>query len=204
MRRASSTRCGGWARSGCWAFPARCAGGLPPCARMSRPTPNLPTVCSQRRLRTWPGRTRPGPYGPARWRAGYLSPSLGGSMTRAPAPRRSSRRHARSATRSCCGKPWPPTGSWPPSGRGWAGDRLREAVQLPGFTDTPFPYWAPETALAAWYLWRGELDPARDLLNAVIAVSERHGSDESASLTRINLVQVEWRAGNWDAAAAYA
>ena len=28
-----------------------------------------------------------------------------------------------------------------------------------------------------WYLWRGELDPARELLNAVIAVSERHGSD---------------------------
>ena len=59
------------------------------------------------------GRTRPGPYGPARWRAGYLAPSLGGSMTRAPTPRRSSRRHARSATRSCCGKPWPLTGSWP-------------------------------------------------------------------------------------------
>ena len=90
------------------------------------------------------------------------------------------------------------------AGEAGAGDRLREAVQLPGFTDTPFPYWAPEMGLAAWYLWRGELDPARDLLNAVIAVSERHGSDESASLTRINLVQVEWRAGNWDAAAAYA
>ena len=45
-----------------------------------------------------------------------------------------------------------------------AGDRLREAVRLPGLADTPNPYQAPETLLAMWYLWRGELDPARDLL----------------------------------------
>jgi len=80
------------------------------------------------------------------------------------------------------------------AGEHGVGDRLREAVQLPGFTDTPFPYWAPETVLAAWYLWRGELDPARDLLNAVIAGSERHGSDESAGLTRINLRPASWTA----------
>ena len=30
------------------------------------------------------------------------------------------------------------------AGEAGAGDRLREAVRLPGFTDTPFPYWAPE------------------------------------------------------------
>ncbi len=58
--------------------------------------------------------------------------------------------------------------------------------------------------LARWYLWHGGLDPARDLLNAVIAVSERHGSDESAGKARINLTQLEWHAGNWDAAAAHA
>jgi DNA-binding CsgD family transcriptional regulator len=90
------------------------------------------------------------------------------------------------------------------AGEAEAGDRLREAVKLPGFADTPFPYWAPEMSLALWYLWRGELDPARDLLNAVIAVAERHGSDESAGKARINLIQVEWHAGNWDAAAAHA
>ena len=68
----------------------------------------------------------------------------------------------------------------------------------------PVPYWSPENALAVWYLWRGEVDPARELLNAVVTVSERHGSDFSAAWARINLVQVEWRAGNWDAAAACA
>ena len=85
-----------------------------------------------------------------------------------------------------------------------AGERLRAAVQLPGFTDTPFPYDAPERALAMWHLWRGELGPARHLLQAVITAAERHGSDESAEGARIYLVDVEWRAGNWDAAAAYA
>ena len=59
-------------------------------------------------------------------------------------------------------------------------------------------------SLARWYLWRGELDPARELLNAVIVVSERHGSDESAAYARINLTQLEWHAGHWDAAAAHA
>ena len=31
------------------------------------------------------------------------------------------------------------------AGEAGAGDRLREAVRLPGFTDTPSPYGAPET-----------------------------------------------------------
>jgi DNA-binding CsgD family transcriptional regulator len=68
----------------------------------------------------------------------------------------------------------------------------------------PFPYAAPETNLAMWCLWRGELDPARDLLNAVITVAERHGSDQSATSTLLHLVEVEWRAGNWAAATAHA
>jgi hypothetical protein len=55
-----------------------------------------------------------------------------------------------------------------------------------------------------WYLWRGELDPARDLLTAVITVAERHGSDEAANSTRLHLTEVEWRAGDWDAAASHA
>jgi DNA-binding CsgD family transcriptional regulator len=87
------------------------------------------------------------------------------------------------------------------AGEAGAGDRLREAVRLPGFSDTQNPAWAPEMGLARWYTWRGELDPARDLLNTVIAVSERRGLDESAEIARINLIQVEWHAGHWDAAA---
>ena len=85
-----------------------------------------------------------------------------------------------------------------------AGDQLREAVRLPGFTDTPFPYDAPETVLAFWHLWRGELDPARHLMNAVLEVAERQGSPETTEGIKGHLVEVEWRAGNWDTAAAYA
>jgi hypothetical protein len=85
-----------------------------------------------------------------------------------------------------------------------AGDQLRKAVRLPGFTDTPHPYDSPERILAGWHLWRGELAPARDLLNTVMAVAERHGSQDGSDMTRIHLVEVEWRAGNWDAATAYA
>ncbi len=89
------------------------------------------------------------------------------------------------------------------AGEAGAGDRLREAVRLPGLSSTPFPYFAPENVLAVWYLWRGELDPARDLLNVVVTVSEQHGSDTSAAYVRILLAHVEWRAGEWDAAAAH-
>ena len=90
------------------------------------------------------------------------------------------------------------------AGEADVGDRLREAVRLPGFIDTPIPYVAPEMKLALWYLWRGEADRARDLLNAVITVAERHGSDENIHGARLHLAEVEWRAGNWDAAAAHA
>ena len=56
------------------------------------------------------------------------------------------------------------------AGEADAGDRLREAMRLAGFTATASAYETPETMLAMWYLWRGELDPARVLLNAEIAV----------------------------------
>jgi DNA-binding CsgD family transcriptional regulator len=89
------------------------------------------------------------------------------------------------------------------AGEAGAGGRLREAAELPGFAETPHPYTSPETMLANWYVWRGELDPARDLLNAVIGVAGRHGSDDG-DLALLHLMEVEWRAGNWDAAAAHA
>ena len=76
-----------------------------------------------------------------------------------------------------------------------AGDQLREAVRLPGFTDMPFPYEAPETPLAFWHLWRGELDPARDLLKAVLDVAEQQGSPESAEAIK----SISWR---WSGARA--
>jgi DNA-binding CsgD family transcriptional regulator len=85
-----------------------------------------------------------------------------------------------------------------------AGERLREAVRLPGFADTPFPSDSPEARLALWYLCRGEVDPARDLLQAQIEISQRRGLDEDVIDAEGHLVEVEWRAGRWDAATRYA
>ena len=85
-----------------------------------------------------------------------------------------------------------------------AGEQLREAVRLPGFADTPSPADSPEARLALWYLCRGEVDPARDLLQAQIEASRRRGLDEDVIDAEGHLVEVEWRAGRWDAAAKYA
>jgi len=85
-----------------------------------------------------------------------------------------------------------------------AGDQLRAAAQLPGLADMPFPAIGPEATLALWHLWRGETDPARDLLHAVIHVSRQRGVEQSVLTAEGYLVQVEWRAGRWDSAAALA
>jgi DNA-binding CsgD family transcriptional regulator len=90
------------------------------------------------------------------------------------------------------------------AGEADAGDRLRAATRLPGFAGTQNLYEAPETILGLRHLHRGELDPARDLLQAVINLAEEKGLDESADGGRAHLVEVEWRAGNWDLASTYA
>ncbi|HTT55272.1 MAG TPA: LuxR C-terminal-related transcriptional regulator [Streptosporangiaceae bacterium] len=68
----------------------------------------------------------------------------------------------------------------------------------------PFPVMGPEGLLALWHLWRGEVDPARDLLHAVIEISRQRGLDESAVWAEGYLTQVEWQVGRWDMAAAHA
>jgi DNA-binding CsgD family transcriptional regulator len=90
------------------------------------------------------------------------------------------------------------------AGEPGAGDQLRKAVRLPGFTDMPSPSDSPEMVLALWHEVRGELDQARNLLNAAIDVAERQGSQGSNESIRVHLAEVEWLAGNWDAAAAHA
>ena len=85
-----------------------------------------------------------------------------------------------------------------------AGDQLRAAARLPGLADMPVPAIGPEATLALWHLWRGETDPARDLLHTVIDVSRQRGVEESVLTAEGYLVQVEWRAGRWDSAAALA
>lgn len=85
-----------------------------------------------------------------------------------------------------------------------AATRLERAVALPGLASMPFPYYSPETRLAMWHTWRGEVDRARELHQVVLAAAERLGSEESAHGTRLHLVEVEWRAGRWSAAADHA
>ena len=75
------------------------------------------------------------------------------------------------------------------AGEADAGDRLRAAAGLPGFDRHAIPYDAPEMTLALWYLWRGEPDPARDLLNAVIASPS--GMARTQAATRPGLIW--WR-----------
>jgi DNA-binding CsgD family transcriptional regulator len=90
------------------------------------------------------------------------------------------------------------------AGEPGAGDMLRVAAQLPGLADMRDPYYAPETLLAMWYLWRGQLSPARELLHEVVSLSERIGSEEGVAGARLHLIEVEWRAGNWESARAHA
>jgi DNA-binding CsgD family transcriptional regulator len=86
------------------------------------------------------------------------------------------------------------------AGEAGAGDQLRTAARLPGLAEMPAPYHSPEACLAMWHLWRGELGPARDLVQQVMSAALRQGSEDSADGARLHLVEVEWRAGNWELA----
>jgi DNA-binding CsgD family transcriptional regulator len=90
------------------------------------------------------------------------------------------------------------------AGEPGADRQLRAAVRLPGFSDTPYPFRSPETALALWHLWRGECDPARDLLQSVVTLAERTGSGDCVDSAKVLLAEVEWLAGNWATAAGHA
>jgi DNA-binding CsgD family transcriptional regulator len=90
------------------------------------------------------------------------------------------------------------------TGRPEAGVQLRAAVAVPGLRDMPHPYDAPETRLAMWHMWRGEVNRARELHQAVLDAGEQRGAEESTSGTRLHLVEVEWRAGRWEQAARHA
>jgi DNA-binding CsgD family transcriptional regulator len=85
-----------------------------------------------------------------------------------------------------------------------AGDQLRAAIAIPGFADNPVPYESPESALAAWHIWRGEHGPARDLLRTVLAAAERTGSGGCLFSAHVALAYAEWLAGDWEASSAHA
>ncbi|MFD9445587.1 AAA family ATPase [Streptomyces sp. NPDC060006] len=85
-----------------------------------------------------------------------------------------------------------------------AGDFLGAAVALPGLGNTPFPYHSPETRLSMWHMWRGELSEARRWAQQVLEAGNDRGRQESVWGTRLQLVEIEWRAGRWDTAAEHA
>ena len=85
-----------------------------------------------------------------------------------------------------------------------AGDQLREATDIPGFEDTAYPFRSPETALALWHKWRGEHAQSRDLALAVLTVAQRRGAGDCILNSNFALADIEWRAGNWTTASAYA
>ncbi|MEV6865670.1 AAA family ATPase [Streptosporangium subroseum] len=90
------------------------------------------------------------------------------------------------------------------SGRSGAGRLLRDAIAVADLENMPFPYHSPETRMAMLHMWRGELNPARELHHAVLKAGERRGSEESCNGSRLHLAEVEWRAGRWAEAAQYA
>jgi DNA-binding CsgD family transcriptional regulator len=90
------------------------------------------------------------------------------------------------------------------AGETGAGEQLRAAARLPGFEDSPVPYYSPEAALACLHLWRGESDPARQLMHTVRSLAERIGASECVFQSNIILAGIEWRAGDWAEAAALA
>jgi DNA-binding CsgD family transcriptional regulator len=89
------------------------------------------------------------------------------------------------------------------AGEPGAGDQLRAAIAIPGFADNPVPYESPESALAAWHIWRGEHSQARDLLQVVLAAAERAGSGGCVFSAHVALAYAEWLAGDWAASSAH-
>ncbi len=85
-----------------------------------------------------------------------------------------------------------------------AGNRLSAAAALPGLDCTPFPYHSPETRLSMWHMWRGDVAEARRWAQQVLEAGNDRGRQESMWGTRLQLVEIEWRAGRWDAATEHA
>ena len=59
---------------------------------------------------------------------------------------------------------------------------------------------SPEPVEGLRLLWRGEIEPARTILTNFLAESDVRGEEVSYALQRLNVCDLELRAGNWDAA----
>ncbi|WP_433380290.1 AAA family ATPase [Actinoplanes sp. CA-142083] len=83
-----------------------------------------------------------------------------------------------------------------------AGRRMRAAVSMQDEHGLPLPWMAPHTALIDWHLRRGELAPARELVDVLYEANERSGRWGGA--VRWCLMQIAWASGRWEAAEEHA
>jgi DNA-binding CsgD family transcriptional regulator len=88
-------------------------------------------------------------------------------------------------------------------GTGEPVERFERAISLVRPEEVPV-YFAPAANLAVVRMWRDELPVARRLLRDEFARAGREGDEFSTGWTLNHLAQLEWRAGNLDAAFAYA
>ncbi len=70
-------------------------------------------------------------------------------------------------------------------------------------SDVP-PYMAesPERVAGQRFVWRGEIEQARDVLTPLLALADERGESYSYLLQRLHMCQLELRIGNWDAVEA--
>jgi DNA-binding NarL/FixJ family response regulator len=60
---------------------------------------------------------------------------------------------------------------------------------------------SPEPVAGLRLLWRGRVDEARAILTRFLTIADERGEEVSYALQRMNLCDLELRAGNWNAAA---
>ena len=61
--------------------------------------------------------------------------------------------------------------------------------------------WSPERVAGQRYVWRGEVDRARDVLAGLLALADEQGEAYAYALQRLHLCELELRIGAWGAAA---
>jgi DNA-binding CsgD family transcriptional regulator len=90
--------------------------------------------------------------------------------------------------------------AWP---RALAGQPLEELCEQSGVAADPSGYISASAERVAAYrlVWRGELDRARQSLDSLLALADERGDLTSYAMVRMHTVELELRAGNFDAAA---
>ncbi len=89
--------------------------------------------------------------------------------------------------------------AWPRILRGRSIDGLRRrASELPG--RDPEPFRSLDRVAALRHMWRGEIPPARALLDSALHDADERGETRSYVVLQVHRCELELRAGRWDAA----